>query len=77
DIDPEGIPALFRVLLAARQEQPGLVETFFASHPLEEDRITQTQRLIDRVDPAIERSLVRDDAEFQAVKRRLAGLPTR
>jgi predicted Zn-dependent protease len=77
DIDPEGIPALFRVLLAARQQQPGLVQNFFASHPLEEDRITQTQRLIDRVDPAVERSLVRDDGEFHAMKRRLAELPAR
>jgi len=77
DIDPEGIPALFRVLLAARQQQPGLVQTFFASHPLEEDRIAQTQRLIDRVDPAVERSLVRDDGQFQSMKRRLAELPSR
>ncbi|HEX4468494.1 MAG TPA: hypothetical protein VH080_03125 [Gemmatimonadaceae bacterium] len=53
------------------------MQTFFASHPLEEDRITQTQRVIDRVDPAIERSLLRDDSEFQAMKRRLAALPTR
>ena len=77
DIDPEGIPTLFRVLLAARRQQPGLVQGFFASHPLEEDRITQTQRLVDRIDPAIERTLVRDDAGFQAMKRRLAELSTR
>ena len=75
DIDPEGIPALFRVLLAARRQQPGLVQSFFASHPLEEDRIAQTQRLVDRVDPAIERTLIRDDLQFQAIKRRLAELP--
>ena len=74
DIDPEGIPALFRVLLATRQQQPGLVQTFFASHPLEEDRITQTQRLTNRVDPAIERTLIRDEIEFHAMKRRLSEL---
>ncbi|HKW46451.1 MAG TPA: M48 family metalloprotease [Gemmatimonadaceae bacterium] len=77
DIDPEGIPALFRVLLSTRQQQPGLVQSFFASHPLEEDRIAQTQRLIDRVDPTIERSLTRDDKKFQVIKRRLAALPSR
>lgn len=75
DIDPEGIPALFRILLAARRQQPGLVQSFFASHPLEEDRIAQTQRLIDRIDPAIERTLIREDPAFQAIKRRLAELP--
>ena len=77
DIDPEGIPALFRVLLAARQQQPGLVQSFFASHPLEEDRISQTQRLVDRLDPAIERTLRRDEAEYQAMRRRLAELSLR
>jgi predicted Zn-dependent protease len=74
NIDPEGIPALFRVLLATRRQQPGLVQTFFASHPLEEDRITQTERLINRVDPAIERTLIRDETDFQAMKRRLSEL---
>lgn len=77
DIDPEGVPALFRVLLATRQQQPGLVQTFFASHPLEEARISETQRLIDRVDPAVERTLIRDEAQFRAMKRRLAELPAR
>jgi predicted Zn-dependent protease len=76
-IDPEGIPSLFRVLLAARAQQPGLVQTFFASHPLEEDRIDRTEGLVRGIDPAIERSLARDDEPFQAVKRRLAGLSTR
>jgi len=70
-IDPEGIPSLFRVLLAAREQQPGLVQTFFASHPLEEDRIGQTQRLVERIDPVVERSLARDEDEFQLVKKRL------
>jgi len=45
-ISPEGIPELFRALLAARKVQPNLVTTFFASHPLEESRIEQTQRLV-------------------------------
>lgn len=76
-ISPEGIPALFHVLLAARNQQPGIVQTFFASHPLEEDRIDQTQRIVDRVDPAIERTLTRDDEAFQAMKRRLTELPRR
>ena len=70
-IDPEGIPSLFRVLLAAREHQPGLVQTFFASHPLEEDRIGQTQRLVEQIDPVVERSLARDEEEFQLMKKRL------
>jgi predicted Zn-dependent protease len=74
-ISPEGIPALFRALLAARKTQPGMLQEFFASHPLEEDRIDQTQRLVDRVDPAIERTLERDEQAFRDVKRRLEALP--
>jgi len=76
-IDPEGIPALFRVLLAARAQQPGLVQTFFASHPLEEDRIADTQRLVERIDPGIGPTLVKDEDGFQLIKRRLAELPPR
>ena len=76
-IDPEGIPSLFRVVLAAREQQPGLVQTFFASHPLEEDRIDQTQRLVERIDPTIEGTLSKDEDGFQVVKRRLAELPAR
>jgi predicted Zn-dependent protease len=72
-ISPEGIPELFRVLLVARKAQPNLVQTFFASHPLEESRIAQTQRLVDRVDPAIEKTLDRDEAAFQEMKKRLTA----
>jgi len=74
-ISPEGIPELFETLLATRSEQPGRVEAFFASHPLEEDRIDATQRIIDGMDTLVVRDLERDDAEFQAVKQRLASLP--
>jgi predicted Zn-dependent protease len=73
-ISPQGIPELFQVLLAARKTQPSLVQDFFASHPLEESRIAQTQRLIARADPAIEKMLDEDDAGFQEMKRRLAQI---
>jgi len=70
-ISPEGVPAMFQALLSMRQREPGLVQTFFGSHPVEEARIAQTQQLVDRVDPAIRNGLARDDAEFQAMKIRL------
>jgi hypothetical protein len=35
----------------------------------------QTQRLVGRIDPAIERTLERDDAGFAEVKRRLEAMP--
>jgi predicted Zn-dependent protease len=74
-ISPGGIPALFQTLLSLRKSEPGIVQTFFGSHPIEEDRIEQTQRLVARIDPAIERTLERDDAGFAEVKRRLEAMP--
>ena len=74
-VDPEGIPAMFQTMLSMRKSEPGLVQTFFGSHPVEEDRIAATRRLVESVDPDIRRTLDPDDAEFQAMKSRLATLP--
>ena len=74
-IDPQGIPELFRILLSARERQPDRLDAFFASHPLEEQRIVETRRLIGGIDPAIRQGLVRDDAAFQAFRQRLSELP--
>jgi predicted Zn-dependent protease len=76
-ISAEGIPALFRELLSARKSQPNLVQTFFASHPLEESRIEQTQRLVDRVDPLIEKTLEQDEEAFQIMKKHLSAITAR
>ena len=73
-ISPDGVPQLFQVLLETRRSQPNLVTTFFASHPLEEDRIDQAQRIIGRFDPLVLRDLEHDEAAFQAMKQRLATL---
>ena len=70
-ISPEGVPTMFQTLLSMRQHEPGLVQTFFGSHPVEESRIAQTERLIAGLDPAIQRGLERDDAEFLVIKKRL------
>ena len=45
-IDPNGIPALFKRLIEERRRVAGGIEAFFASHPLEEDRIVATEREI-------------------------------
>ena len=74
-VSPEGIPAMFQTMLSMRTSDPGLVQSFFGSHPVEEDRIATTRRLVASVDPAVRATLARDDAEFQAMKSRLASLP--
>ena len=74
-IDPRGIPAMFRILLNERQSNPSAGDAFFATHPLEESRITATTNQIAAYTAAQLRGLRVDDAAFQTMKRRLASLP--
>jgi predicted Zn-dependent protease len=74
-IDPEGIPALFRKLLEERRTSPLRIEGFFASHPLEEDRIRATQDEITSLEPSLKRGLVRDEPSYHDFQARLRALP--
>lgn len=73
--DPQGIPDLFQVLLKERQYQPTQVEGWFASHPLEETRITRAKELIAQIKPGSSRPLIVDSPQFQAFKTRVSELP--
>ena len=74
-IDPKGIPEMFAILLKERKEQPGAVDVFFASHPMEESRITDTERLIAGYPAAQTQGLTRTSPNFEAMKKRLMALP--
>jgi beta-barrel assembly-enhancing protease len=74
-IDPNGIPALFRRLLEERRRSPARIEVFFASHPLEEDRILATEREIATLAPSLPAGLRQDDPSYAAFKAHLAQLP--
>jgi predicted Zn-dependent protease len=74
-IDPNGIPEMFRILLDERKNHPGSMDTFFASHPLEEDRIVASRALIRTFPPSQLEGLTRDSQNFHAFKDRLASLP--
>jgi predicted Zn-dependent protease len=74
-ISPNGIPEMFQILIDERQANPSGVETWFATHPLEEDRIADTRRMIAEYDPAILRSLATDSRNFQSFKARVRALP--
>lgn len=74
-IDPHGIPEMFRLLLSERQSNPSAVDAFFATHPLEEARITATNQQITGYTAAQLRNLQVDSDAFQQMKRRLAALP--
>jgi predicted Zn-dependent protease len=74
-IDPQGIPALFRRLLDERRRSPARIEVFFASHPLEEDRIVATEREIATLAPSLPPGLRQDDPSYAAFRAHLAQLP--
>ena len=74
-IHPEGIPALFARLLEERQSSPLAIEGFFASHPLEEDRIREAERVIAAVEPQRIDGLARDLPSYAEFRARLDALP--
>lgn len=74
-ISPRGIPAMFRTLLREREDQPGALEAFFASHPLEAQRIAATEAQIATLSATAIARLPNDSRAFQTFRRRLQALP--
>jgi predicted Zn-dependent protease len=74
-IHPGGIPAMFRVLLAERNRGASAVESWFSTHPLEEDRIAETEAMIKQIDSAILETLTVDTPRYQEFRRRVQALP--
>lgn len=74
-IDPRGIPELFQILIRERERAPTRVDAFFASHPLEESRVTATEHQIAQIDRNRLNALTEDDASFQAFRKEIAALP--
>lgn len=74
-IDPRGMPSMFRILIQERKRNPSAVDAFFASHPIEESRVAETEAEIAKLDPNEIRATTRDTRSFQAFKARLASLP--
>lgn len=74
-IDPEGIPSLFEVLMSTRQTQPGVVESWFSTHPLEESRIDNSRRLIEQSGADQMGGLLQQLPSYIEFKRRIAALP--
>jgi predicted Zn-dependent protease len=65
--DGRGMVELFDVIRRAAAREPGLVETFFSSHPAPRDRMAALQAELPR-----RRAGRRDSQEFRALKARLA-----
>lgn len=75
-IDPRGIPEMFRILIKERNERPsGGIDSWFRTHPMEEDRVRATEATIARFSTASLNRLARDTPRYQEFKARLSRLP--
>jgi len=74
-ISPVGMVTMFRKLLDERRTRPGAVESWFLTHPLEEDRIVAVQSQINQLSPQQLASLGTDTRNFHAFKSRIQSLP--
>ncbi|HUQ48850.1 MAG TPA: M48 family metallopeptidase [Gemmatimonadaceae bacterium] len=75
NIDPEGIPALFEVLMEQRKTQPTIVDGWFSTHPLEESRIRQSRKIIAAKGADQMSGLLQDLPSYAAFRRAVAALP--
>lgn len=73
-IDPAGMVGTFRILLDERARRPAGVETWFLTHPLEEDRLRQATDLVSAIPEAERAGLARDSRAFQDFRRRVLAL---
>lgn len=74
-IDPRGMVDMFQTLLNERRSRPTAVDAWFRTHPLEEDRIAQTQAQIARFPASRLRGLRVDNTAYQQFRSRLVSLP--
>jgi len=74
-ISPAGMVTMFQKLLEERKSRPGAVESWFLTHPLEEDRINAVQAQINQVPPSTLARLGTDTRNFHSFKARLQSMP--
>jgi predicted Zn-dependent protease len=74
-INPRGIPEMFQILINERRRGNSAVESWFATHPTEEDRIARAQQTIAQQPPEVLRTLTTDSQNFHSFKNRVRSLP--
>ena len=74
-ISPVGMVTMFQKLVDERKTRPAGVDAWFATHPLEEDRIADIQGKVNQLPPAQLAALTTDTQNFHVFQRRLAALP--
>lgn len=74
-IHPRGVPEMFQILLAEKSRNPSAVESWFSTHPGEEERIQETQAVIGQIQPAILQTLTVNTNAYNSFKTRVRSLP--
>ena len=73
-INPEGIVTMFQKLIDERKTRPSAVEGWFATHPMEEDRIQAAEATINSI-PASQRNGTRNTSNYNSFVARIRSLP--
>ncbi|HEX6575495.1 MAG TPA: M48 family metalloprotease, partial [Gemmatimonadaceae bacterium] len=73
-ISPQGIVTMFQKLINERKTRPSAVEGWFATHPLEEDRIEAAQRTINAL-PSAQRNGTMNTTNYNSFVARVRSLP--
>jgi predicted Zn-dependent protease len=73
--NPQGMVSFFNKLLAERKRNPSRLEQWFATHPLEEERIQNTSRAVAAIPAATRNRLNTDTRAFQSFRSRVRSLP--
>ena len=76
-INPRGIPKMFERMAAARQEDPGALDAWFGSHPLETSRVARTNALISTLATSRIDSLPLDDSSYAGFRTTVSNLGRR
>ena len=71
-INANGLPSFFQELLAEQRRNPSRVEQWFSTHPLTQERVTNTQALINATPGAT--SGTTDTREYQNFRARVRSL---
>ncbi len=74
-ISPQGIVTMFQKLMQERRSRPSSVEGWFATHPLEEDRIAAAQATINSIPTSQRNSLTASSNNYTSFVSRLRSLP--
>jgi beta-barrel assembly-enhancing protease len=74
-INPQGVVTFFQKLLQDQQRRPSAVEQWFATHPLTQERVQNTQAAINALPPAQRQNLTTDTQAYQQFRARVRQLP--